>query len=90
MKIYLTQIKTNGKFYGKNPGFAYSGFVKTCDKLVTGSTDEEDTEEEIKEEIKYEEIKSEIKAEEKSDKVKAQVSIIGPTYLCHTISTKVD
>ena len=53
----------------------YSGCVKTFDELVTGSTDEEDTEEEIKEEIRYEEIKPEIKAEEKSDQVKAQVSI---------------
>ena len=52
------------------------GFLKTCNGLIIGSTDEEDTEEEIKEEIRYEEIKPEIKAEEKSDQVKAQVSII--------------
>ena len=31
-------LKTNYKFQGKNSGFVYSGFVKTCDELITGQT----------------------------------------------------
>ena len=38
MKIHLEQIKTNNKFHGKYADFVDSGFVKTCDELVTDQT----------------------------------------------------
>ena len=38
MKIHLEQIKANDKYHGKNSGFVDSGFVKTCDELVIGSS----------------------------------------------------
>ena len=35
MKIQLEQIKANKKIHEKNSDFVDSGFVKTCDELVT-------------------------------------------------------
>ena len=39
MKIPLQQFKANDKFHWKKKsGFVDSGFVKTCDELVIGTT----------------------------------------------------
>ena len=36
MRIHLELIKANYKFHREKSGFMNSGFVKTCDELVTG------------------------------------------------------
>ena len=35
MKIHLEKIQTNDTFRGKSSDFVDSGFVKTCDELLT-------------------------------------------------------
>ena len=41
MKIHLEQIKSNDRLHEKSSGFVDSEFVKTCDELVIGDTNQD-------------------------------------------------
>ena len=58
MKIHLGQIKANDKFNEKKSGFVDSGFVITCDELVTEHKTKKNSEEAAAEQRSHRDFKN--------------------------------